>query len=97
MFTCAACAATAAASSAPTRVQDWPEDVGYIAVYSKHDGIVDWRACLDPCADEHVEVGASHCGMAVHPDVYARSSAVARRASPTADDTPVWTEWAQAA
>jgi pimeloyl-ACP methyl ester carboxylesterase len=41
--------------------------VGFIAVYSRSDGIVDWRACLDPSADEHVEIRASHCGMAVSP------------------------------
>lgn len=44
-----------------------PAGVGFVAVYSRSDGIVDWRACLDPCADEHVEIGASHCGMAVSP------------------------------
>jgi pimeloyl-ACP methyl ester carboxylesterase len=44
-----------------------PAGVGFVAVYSRSDGIVDWRACLDPCADEHVEIGASHCGMAVNP------------------------------
>ena len=38
------------------QTQRWPEDVGYTAVYSKRDGIVQWRACLDPCADEYVEV-----------------------------------------
>jgi pimeloyl-ACP methyl ester carboxylesterase len=42
-------------------------DVGFVAVYSRSDGIVDWRACLDPAADEQVEIGASHCGMAVSP------------------------------
>jgi pimeloyl-ACP methyl ester carboxylesterase len=41
--------------------------VGFVAVYSRSDGIVDWKACLDPCADAHVEVRASHCGMAVSP------------------------------
>src|SRR5215213_10147479 len=49
---------------------DLPADVGFTAVYSRSDGIVDWRACLDPCADEHVEVKASHCGMALHPAVW---------------------------
>ena len=44
-----------------------PDGVGFVSVYSRSDGIVDWRACLDPCADEHVEISASHCGMAVHP------------------------------
>jgi pimeloyl-ACP methyl ester carboxylesterase len=39
------------------------------AIYSRSDGIVDWRACVDPHA-EAVEVDSSHCGMSVHPDVY---------------------------
>jgi len=40
-----------------------------LAVYSRSDGIVDWRACVDPHAD-CVEVRGSHCGMAVNPAVY---------------------------
>ena len=44
--------------------------MGYIAVYSRTDGIVDWRACLDPGADELVEIRASHCGMAVNQGAY---------------------------
>jgi triacylglycerol lipase len=44
-----------------------PAGVGFVSVYSKSDGVVDWRACLDPCADEHVEIGSSHLGMAVNP------------------------------
>ncbi len=49
--------------------RDLPRGVGHVCVYSKSDGIVDWHSCLDPGA-EHVEVKSSHCGMAVHPDVY---------------------------
>lgn len=45
------------------------KDVGYLSVYSKHDGIVDWRACLDPHA-ELLEISASHCGMAVNARAY---------------------------
>jgi triacylglycerol lipase len=44
-----------------------PAGVGSVSVYSKSDGVVDWRACLDPGADEHVEIAGSHCGMAVSP------------------------------
>ena len=44
-----------------------PAGVGLVAVYSKSDGIVDWRACLDPGADEQVEIATSHVGMAVSP------------------------------
>jgi pimeloyl-ACP methyl ester carboxylesterase len=47
----------------------FPEDVGYVAMYSRSDGIVDWRACLDPAA-ELVEVRTSHCGMSVSAAVY---------------------------
>lgn len=43
-------------------------DLSFTAIYSKRDGIVDWRACLDPAA-EQVEVRTSHCGMAVDPVV----------------------------
>jgi pimeloyl-ACP methyl ester carboxylesterase len=46
-----------------------PDEVGYLSVYSKSDGIVSWRACLDPSA-EHLEIESSHCGMAVHVDAY---------------------------
>ena len=44
-----------------------PLDAGIplVSVYSKSDGVVDWRSCLDPHATELVEIDASHCGMAV--------------------------------
>jgi triacylglycerol lipase len=47
-----------------------PAGVGFTAVYSKRDGIVDWRACVDPEA-RAVEVSASHVGMALDPRVLA--------------------------
>ena len=56
-----------------------PDGVGFVSIYSRSDGIVDWRACLDPCADEHVEVSASHCGMAVHPDAWRTIAAALER------------------
>jgi triacylglycerol lipase len=46
-----------------------PKGVGYLSVYSKSDGIVGWRSCLDPAA-EHLEIDASHVGMAVAPRAY---------------------------
>lgn len=45
--------------------QPLPRGVGLVSVYSKSDGVVDWRSCLDPSATKLVEIGASHCGMAV--------------------------------
>jgi pimeloyl-ACP methyl ester carboxylesterase len=47
----------------------FPPGVGFVAIYSRSDGIVDWRACLDPAA-ELVEIRSSHIGMAVHPGAY---------------------------
>lgn len=48
-----------------------PQGVGFTAIYSKRDGIVDWRACVDPEA-RAVEVTASHVGMAWDPRVIDR-------------------------
>ncbi len=47
----------------------FPDDVGFVSVYSRSDGIVDWRSCLDPAA-EQVEIRASHCGMSLNADAY---------------------------
>lgn len=46
--------------------QPVPEGVDFTAVYSRRDGIVDWRACVDPLA-EPVEVRSSHLGLVVDP------------------------------
>lgn len=42
------------------------------AIYSRADGIVSWRACIDPWTPdvEHVEVGSTHIGLGIDPDVY---------------------------
>lgn len=43
-------------------------DVAMTNIYSRRDGIVDWRACRDP-QGRAVEVRASHIGMPVDPRV----------------------------
>jgi pimeloyl-ACP methyl ester carboxylesterase len=80
----ACCAGTREVLSAP-----FPEGIPFVSLYSRTDGIVDWRTCLDPDA-EHVDVGGSHIGMAVSPRVFravaealappARAAAARRRA-----------------
>jgi triacylglycerol lipase len=52
-----------------------PRSVPFTSVYSRSDGIVRWRSCLADGA-RHVEVHASHIGMAVNAQVY-REVAVA--------------------
>jgi pimeloyl-ACP methyl ester carboxylesterase len=63
-----------------------PKGVGYLSVYSKSDGVVRWRACLDPHA-EHLEIKASHMGMAVAPRAY-RATAAALAEFRAADRGP---------
>jgi triacylglycerol lipase len=46
-----------------------PAGMRAVAVHSRSDAIVDWRACVDPYA-QPVEVNSSHCGMSVHHEVY---------------------------
>jgi pimeloyl-ACP methyl ester carboxylesterase len=58
--------------------QPLPPDVSFTTIYSQLDGIVDWRACVDPLAVP-VEVTASHLGMALDPRaVEAVAAALAR-------------------
>lgn len=49
-----------------------PIRVPVTVVYSRRDGIVSWRACLDRVSPdvEHVEVRSTHVGMGVDPDVW---------------------------
>ena len=55
-----------------------PLNVPVTAIYSKRDGVVTWQACIDRVnpGTEHVEVGTSHLGLGLSPDVY---SIIARR------------------
>ena len=46
-----------------------PPNVSLTSIYSRTDGIVRWRSCLDDDAD-HVEIPASHIGMAVSAPAY---------------------------
>ncbi len=50
-----------------------PIRVPLTAIYSRRDGVVSWRACVDrvsPSVD-HVEVGSTHLGLGLDPDVWA--------------------------
>jgi pimeloyl-ACP methyl ester carboxylesterase len=66
--------------------EPFPPGVRYVCVYSRSDGIVDWRACLDGAAEELVEIHASHCGMAVSREAYEQ---VARALAAFAGEEPL--------
>jgi triacylglycerol lipase len=74
------CAETREQTTAPVAPH-----VDLVSVYSRSDGIVDWRACLDPAA-RHVEVAASHIGMAVNKHVYRVVAGELAPATASADD-----------
>jgi triacylglycerol lipase len=56
--------------------------VAFTSVFSRRDGVVDWRSCLDPAA-RTVEVSTSHLGMAVDPVVLDIVSATLAQAGET--------------
>lgn len=63
-----------------------PLRVPTTAIYSRRDGVVAWRACVDPEGDapiEHIEVDATHIGLGFDADVY---RLIARRLASSADD-----------
>jgi esterase/lipase len=49
-----------------------PIKVPVRAIYSKFDGVVSWKACIDEVSDnvEHFEIHGSHIGMGTNVDVY---------------------------
>ena len=68
----------------------FPEEVGFVSVYSRSDGIIDWRSCLDPAA-RCVEIESSHCGMSAHPAAYREVAAALSEfgASPSDEATVI--------
>jgi len=49
-----------------------PEHVPSTSIFTKSDGIVSWRGCVEPEGNmtDNIEVYASHCGLGVNPIVY---------------------------
>ncbi len=49
-----------------------PITVPITAIYTRNDGVVDWRACIDRFSARvhHVEVTSTHVGLGIDPDVW---------------------------
>lgn len=60
-----------------------PISVPITAIFTRRDGIVSWRACIDRTSPEvrHVEVSSTHISMGIDPDVW---RIIADRLAPTA-------------
>jgi triacylglycerol lipase len=65
-------------------VVELPKSVFQTAIYTRSDGIVDWRVCRTGKPDVDFEVSATHIGMAFNPMVF---DVVAHR---LAGKTPNW-------
>lgn len=52
--------------------QTRPITVPVTTIYTRRDGVVAWQACLDHASldVEHVEVGSTHLGLGIDPDVW---------------------------
>jgi pimeloyl-ACP methyl ester carboxylesterase len=50
--------------------QPFPPDVAQLAIYTRTDGIVDWRFCMNGDPDNDAEVIGTHVGLAFNPFVY---------------------------
>ncbi|MEM1177584.1 MAG: alpha/beta fold hydrolase [Acidobacteriota bacterium] len=63
-----------------------PLEVPVLAVFSKRDGIVSWRACIDEWSPDvrHLEVSATHLSLGSSPDVLAAILEDLDRPSPQA-------------
>jgi len=48
---------------------DFPHSIPKQAIYTKTDGVVDWRFCIDE-EDTDVEVRGTHVGLAFNPQVF---------------------------
>jgi len=57
-----------------------PESIIETAIYTRRDGIVDWRFCRTENPDVDVEVPGTHIGMAFNPAAYAVVAARLARA-----------------
>ena len=55
-----------------------PSGTQHVSIYSRTDGVVDWRACLDPGA-RCIEASCSHVGMTADAGVYRIVSDALRR------------------
>lgn len=49
-----------------------PRSVKRTAIYTKTDGVIDWRSCVEPNQRLNTEVSGTHAGLAFNPQVYRR-------------------------
>lgn len=58
-----------------------PIEVPITAIYTRRDGVVEWRACVDRASRlvEHVEVRSTHLTLGIDPDVWLATARALRQ------------------
>jgi hypothetical protein len=59
-----------ACSAVEALQETFPVDVPHSAVYTKTDGIVDWRVCINDDPTTNFEVQGTHIGLVFNHQVY---------------------------
>lgn len=62
--------ATCRCSFAQTWRTPLPEEVPFTSVYTKKDGVVDWKVCKSRRPTANFEVSGTHCGLAFNAEAY---------------------------
>ena len=62
--------------------QEIPPSVMHASIYTKSDGIVDWRSCLEHNGSPNIEVRGTHIGLAFNADVYRNLAVLLARNGP---------------
>ena len=76
-----------------------PKGVPTTAIFSKGDGVVSWRSCVEKTSGltDNIEVYASHCGLGVNPSVFFavadRLALPEKEWAPFDRDSTMWRRW----
>lgn len=62
--------------------QEIPPSVMHASIYTKSDGVVDWRSCLEENGGLNIQVRGTHCGLPFNADVYRNVAALLARRKP---------------
>jgi pimeloyl-ACP methyl ester carboxylesterase len=63
--------------------QEIPSSVLHASIYTRSDGIVDWRSCQEQNGSPNIEVRGTHIGLAFNADVYRNVALLLARKGPT--------------
>jgi pimeloyl-ACP methyl ester carboxylesterase len=64
---------------------DMPDQMVRSAIYTKTDGVVDWRSCIEEAEKHNIRVDGTHAGLAFNPQVFRQ---VARLLAEVQEDVP---------